>query len=371
MTGKFKANLIILMTLALFFGFLHLFITDGKAYNFERLHIFLFNLCSGGTIVLYFTEKKEHLTKKAFLFSMLAICYAVCAFYKFYFVSMFIALLLAGIVESVRIRRFSVFPYDFFGQAPVSEKFHQASLLCLSMGLVISSLVIANNEYLKIVSFPKLKLDTFFLGFSFPLSLITMSVMFSLMKDDVRNIIRILKDAGFWTVNLGVIIFFLFIMFERLDFQLVVTSILFCSVVMIFILFAKLGIKTQQKNFLTSGMVFLLFTAVTGILYIIFEFHPSYNPEKYKMLLRVHAFASLYGWNLSGLAVICRYDDFPIMLDSKWIIIIHWITVIILAPLGYYFRPFAVAAVVLYLLMLYLILFSKGSSGASMLNHGH
>ncbi|MBU1183212.1 MAG: hypothetical protein KKF00_13830, partial [Proteobacteria bacterium] len=210
MTGKFKANLIILMTLALFFGFLHLFITNGKAYNFERLHIFLFNLCSGGTIVLYFTEKKEHLTKKAFLFSMLAICYAVCAFYKFYFVSMFIALLLAGIVESVRIRRFSVFPYNFFRQAPVSEKFQQASLLCLSMGLVISSLVIANNEYLKIVSFPKLKLDTFFLGFSFPLSLITMSVMFSLMKDDVRNIIRILKDAGFWTVNLGVIIFFLF-----------------------------------------------------------------------------------------------------------------------------------------------------------------
>jgi len=90
-----------------------------------------------------------------------------------------------------------------------------------------------------------------------------------------------------------------------------------------------------------------------------------------KLLLRLHTFASLYGWNLSGLAVICRYDDFPIMLDSKWIIIIHWITVVILAPLGYYFMPFAVSAVVLYLLMLYMILFSKGSSGASMLNHGY
>jgi len=371
MTGKFKANLIILMTLALLFGFLHLFVPDGEAYNFERLHIFLFNLCSGGTIVLYFTEKRERLTKKTFLFSLLAVCYAVCAFFKFYFVSMFIALLLAGIVESVRIRRFSVFPYDFFRPAPVSEKFHQASLLCLSMGLVISSLVIANNEYFRVVSFPKLKLDTFFLGFSFPLSLITMSVMFSLMKNDVRNIVRILKDAGFWTVNLGVIIFFLFIMFERLYFQLIVTSILFCSVVMIFILFAKLGIKAQQKNFLTSGMIFLLFTAVTGILYIILEFHPYYNPERLKLLLRIHAFASLYGWNLSGLAVICRYDDFPIMLDSKWIITIHWITVVILAPLGYYFKPFAVSAVALYLLMLYMILFSKGSSGASILSHGY
>ncbi len=359
------------MTLALFFGFLHLFITDGKAINFERLHIFLFNLCSGGTILLYYTEKKERLTKKTLVFSLLALCYALCAFLKFYIVSMFIALLLAGIVEYVRIRRFSVFPHDFFSRAPVSEKFHQASLLCLSMGLVISALVIANNEYFGIVSFPKLKLDTFFLGFSFPLSLITMSVMFSLMKEDVRNIVRILKDAGFWTVNLGVIIFFLFIMFERLDFQLVVTSILFCSVVMIFILFAKLGIKTQQKNFLTSGMVFLLFTAVTGILYILLKFHPEYNPEKLKLLLRVHSFASLYGWNLSGLGVICRYDDFPIMLDSKWIITIHWITVVILAPLGYYFKPFAVSAVALYMLMLYMILFSKGSSGASILNHGY
>lgn len=298
MTGKFKANLIILLTLALFFGFPHLFTPDEKAFNFERLHIFLFNLCSGGTVILYYTEKSEHLTKKALIFSLLAICYALCAFLKFYFVSMFIALLLAGIVESVRISRFSVFPYDFFRPAPVSEKFHHASLLCLSMGLAISALVIANNEYFRIVSFPKLKLDTFFLGFSFPLSLITMSVMFSLMKEDLRNVILILKDAGFWTINLGVIIFFLFIMFERLDFQLIITSILFCSVVMIFILFEKLGIKTQQKNFLASGMVFLLFTAVTGILYIILEFHPDYNPEKLKLLLRLHAFASLYGWNL-------------------------------------------------------------------------
>ena len=366
MSGKLKTSLLILMTLALFFGFLHFFIVDGKTYNFERLHIFLFNLCAGGTIVLYFTEKNSLLSKKAFFFSLLAVCYAVCAFFKLYFVSMFIALLLAGIVESVRIGKFSLFPGNFFRQAPVSEKFHQASLLCLSTGLVISSLVIANNEYFRVVSFPKLKLDTFFLGFSFPLSLITMSVMFSLMKNDVKNIVRILKDAGFWTINLGVIIFFLFIMFEKLGFQLIVTSVLFCSVVMIFILFAKLGMKIQQKNFLTSGIVFLLFTAVTGILYIIFEFHPTYNPEKYKLLLRIHAFASLYGWNLSGIAVICRYNDFPIMLDSKWIIAIHWITVIFLAPLGYYFKPFAVSAVVLYLLMLYMILFSKGSAGASM-----
>ncbi|MGB5156305.1 hypothetical protein [Desulfobacterium sp. N47] len=361
MTARLKVFLMILMTLALFFGFLHIFILHGEIYNFERLHIFLFNLCSGGTILLYFTEGKERLSLNTFFFSFLALSYAVCAFFKLYPVSMLIALVLAVIVEKIRIKRFTFLPYNFFNLSPVSENFHQASLLCLSIGLVVSSLVIANNEYLKYVSFPKLTMDTFFLGFSFPLSLITMSVMFSLMKNNVRFIIRLLKDAGFWAVNLGVIIFFLFIMFEKPKFQLIVTSILFIAVVVIFVLFVKLGIKAQQKKFLSSGMVFLLFTAVTGILYIILKFLPGYSQDELKFLLRLHAFASLYGWNLSGLAILCRYNDFPIMLDSKSIILVHWITVVILAPLGYYFKPFAVSAVVLYAVMLYFVLFSKGS----------
>jgi hypothetical protein len=76
----------------------------------------------------------------------------------------------------------------------------------------------------------------------------------------------------------------------------------------------------------------------------------------------MHSFASLYGWNLSGLAVICRKDDFPIRLHSSYIIIVHWITAIILAPLGTYFRGFAVLALGGYAFILYMILFSKGIS---------
>ncbi len=49
-------------------------------------------------------------------------------------------------------------------------------------------------------------------------------------------------------------------------------------------------------------MLFLLYTAITGIVYIALEFSPDYTPEKTKLLLRMHSFASLYGWNLSGLA---------------------------------------------------------------------
>ncbi len=361
MSLRLRVLLMGLMSLALFFGFLHLFVSGRTLYNYERLHIFLFNLCSGGTILIYYSEAQKELSKKAALFLTLAITYAILAFLKLYLPALIIAFVLAVIVDSVRVRKFSIFPGNFFDpREPVYQKFHQASLLCLSIGLVISGLVILNNEYLKIISFPKLKLDTFFLGFSFPISLITMSVMFSFMQDDFGRLVQGLKNVGFWNVNLGVIIFFLFIMFEQLVPQLIVTTILFLSVVMIFYLFIKFAARMQQKNFLTSGMLFLLYTAITGIVYIALEFSPDYTPEKTKLLLRMHSFASLYGWNLSGLAVICRQHDFPIQLNYKTIIAVHWVTAILLAPLGTFYRPFAVSALLCYVFILYMILFSRG-----------
>lgn len=364
MSIKLRFFLMGLMFLALFFGFLHLFIPGKTLYNYERLHIFLFNLCSGGTILIYYSEAQKKLSGKAVLFLALALTYAVLAFFKLYLPAIVTAFVLSIIVDSVRIKKFSIFPTNFFDpKAEVSEKFHQASLLCLSVGLTISGLVILNNEYLKILSFPKLKLDTFFLGFSFPLSLITMSVMFSFMKESFNKLVPYLKNIGFWNVNLGVIIFFLFILFEKLVLQLVITTILFLTVVMIYYLFIRLSEKIQQKNFLTSGMLFLMYSAVTGITYITLEFSPDYTPEKTKLLLRMHSFASLYGWNLSGLAVICRQHDFPIKLHSRNIIAAHWITAILLAPLGTYYWPFAVCALVGYFFVLYTILFSKGAGG--------
>jgi hypothetical protein len=219
-----------------------------------------------------------------------------------------------------------------------------------------------NNEYLKLFYSPKLNLDTFFLGYSFPISLITLSVIFSFMKEDKpfsRLSLR-LENMGFWNVNLGVIIFFIFILFEKLIPQLVVTTILFFSVVLIYFLYRDLGLRVQQKSFLTSGMFFLWYTAITGIIYIAFEFSPDYDPQHLKYLLRMHSFASLYGWNLSGLAVICRKDDFPIRLHSASILVVHWITAIVLAPLGTYHRSFALLALAGYAFILYMILFSKG-----------
>jgi hypothetical protein len=365
MSTQFRVFLMLLMFTALVFGFLHLFVPGSSLYNFERLHIFLFNLCSGGTVLIYFTEGRKRLTRITSFFLLLSLIFAVVAFLKLYALAILLALVLAVIVESVRIKKFSIFPINFFkATAPVSEKFHQASLLCLSMGLFISALVMLNNDYLKLFYFEKLQLDTFFLGYSFPISLITLSVIFSFMKEQgsfSRLTLR-LQNMGFWNVNLGVIIFFIFILSEQLIPQLVVTTILFFSVVLIYFMYNDLGIRVQQKNFLTSGMFFLWYTAITGIVYIALEFSPTYDTQHLKYLLRMHSFASLYGWNLSGLAVICRKDDFPIRLHSSYIIIVHWITAIVLAPLGTYFRGFAVLALGGYAFILYMILFSKGIS---------
>lgn len=347
------------MLTALAFGFLHLF-ADAGPYNFERLHVFLFNLCAGGTVILYFSEQPRRFSGRVYLFLVLALAYAVVAFFKIYIPAVVFSLALALIVESVRIERFSFFPWGFFkSDEPVDQKFHQASLLCLSLGLAISAAVIVNNEYLKLVSFSKLQLDVFFLGFSFPVSLITLSLIFSFMTGQEKRGLRILKEIGFWAVNLGVIIFFLFIIFESLPSQVVVTLILFAAVAMITVLYYRLGQTLQQKHFLSSGMGFLLLTAVTGIGYIFAELDPGYTSEGYHWLLKLHAFASLYGWNLCGLAVIFRYDDFPIALHSRRLILFHWITALVLAPLGIYYHLFSLLAMACYAVLLYAILFAS------------
>ena len=349
-----------LMPLALLFGFLHLFL-PGSHHNFERLHVFLFNLCSGGTIILYYTEGVKRLTVKTCSFLVLALAFAVTAFLEVYKASIVIAFVLSIIVESIRIKEFSVFPIGFFQiKEPIYRKFHQASLLCLSIGLILSSLVTINNNFYQIVNFPKLNLDTFFLGFSFPVSLITMSVIFSMINEQKTKSVRNYKEIGFWVVNLGVIIFFCFIIFNVLIPQVVVTLMLFAAVIMILFLFYRFSKRMQQKSFLISGLVFLLASAITGIAYIILEIPDIIDYSLQARVLRLHAFFSLYGWNLCGLTVICRFYDFPIQLHSKTIITVHWITIVTAGTLGDYYPSMALLSVVGYIVILYLIFFSKG-----------
>lgn len=349
------------MTTAMTCGFLHHLVAP-EVINFERLHIFLFNLCSGGTLLVYFTEGTRRLSKKALAFMLFSFAFALCAFMEWYKPTLIIPLLLATIIESVRVSHFgSCIPKALFsGKESPARKFHQASLLCTSLALATSSLAILNSQFGHWFVLEKLKLDTFFLGFSFPISLVSMSVIFALMKDQTIAPIRFLKELSFWVINLGVIIFFLFILANWFIPQVAIAFVLFLTVSLVLYLYWNQGIRLQQKAFLTSGILFLLITSITGILYILLEFSDSYNPQETLPLLRMHAFTALYGWNLSGLAVISRHGDFPIRLHSQNVILLHWLTVLILCPLGYFYPVVAVLAVVCYGWLLFILLFNHG-----------
>lgn len=359
MSYSLRFLFIFMMTLALSFGFMHLFF---PGIDFHRLHIFLYNLCSGGTILLYYTENQNRMTSRTLLFFIGALIYAVMAFLEQYPVAIGLGVFLAIIVESVRVKAFSWFPSDFFtNKVPTAKKFHQAALLCLSLGLLMCSFAILNEEYGHWLSFEKLTLNTFFLGFSFPLSLVSLSIAFTMMHKAKTNAYRWLKVTSFWVISLGVVIFFVFILFESAILELFISCVLFLMVSAVLYMYVQIGIKEQQKAFLTSGITFLLFTSVTGVAYILLYYFDNVSLAERKVILHYHAMLALYGWNLSGLAVICRYNDFPIMLHEGKIVILHWIIVLFLAPLGYYFKGFAVAASIGYFIFLVILFFSKGT----------
>ena len=359
MTTQLKLLFSFLMITALIFGFINIYFPV-EAYSFERLHIFLFNLCTGGSILLYYTQGRRHVSGTVQLFFLLSLVYAFSAFFKIYPVTLLVSLGLCYLVEKIRIQRFSILPLQFLQrEVSVSEKFHQASLLCLSIGIAMASLVIINNEYTHWVHMEKLVLNTFFLGYSFPLSLISLSLIFGMLHKYEGSTRKVLMELCFWTITLGVIIFFVFILFEKFIPQIFVTTALFCAVVMVFYLYYTFADRIQQKLFLTSGIGFLIYTAITGIAYIFLQMQPDYDPAKTKWLLNMHVFASLYGWNLSGLAVISRFGDFPIRLHSPTVIFVHWLTAVVLAPLGVFYGWFAYLAIAGYAFITLTLFFSS------------
>lgn len=359
MSKSLRFTFMITMTIALSFGFMH-HCTEG--YNFERLHIFLFNLCTGGTVILYFTMDKGRMTKRLYLFFVLSFVYAFLAFFEMYGYAIAVSFILFLIVESVRNMKFGFFPWDFFTRkVPTSQKFHHASLLCLSIGLLISISAIVNQQYYKFFDSDKLTLNTFFLGFSFPVSLISLSVMFNTMKKAPKPIFRDMKIICFWTITLGVIVFFGFILFHAIYLELAISLILFCAVSCVLYLYIKLGIKEQQKTYLTSGIFFLLMTSVTGVIYILIYAMGYKDPFYRNLTILYHRTLALYGWNISGLAVIIRFRDFPIMLHSGKSIALHWFIVAVLAPLAFYNVYFVVPAVGAYMIFLFAVFFSKGT----------
>lgn len=352
------------MTIALFFGLIENFLPE-IIVSYKRLHIFFFNLCVGGSLILYHTEGKIYFSKRVWLFFILSIAYALCAALEAYIPVLALSVPILLIVESIRIKHFSFLPFNLFSpKTSLDKKFNQASLMCLSSAIVIAAMVILNNEYLKLIYYEKLTLNTFFLGYSFPISLITMSIMFYFMAEQKSKFIAVLKEASFWLVNVGVIVFFVFILLEKTLIEIISATILLVTVCIIFYIFKATARDIQQKSFLLSGMTFLLFTGLTGIFYILRYFFPVLEPSD-KIILNLHAMVSLYGWNLSGLFVIIRWRNFPIKLSSKSTIILHWLIVFILAPLGKYVLICAIIALPLYVILLNNVFLSKETTGRS------
>lgn len=348
------------MVMAFFFGYTDIIF----GINFERLHIFFFNLTTGGSIILYYTEGGKLPSIRVVLFFALSIAYALSAFLEVYLVSVFISLSMFIISESVRIKIFSLLPSDFLkSRVPMTLKFHQASILCLSMALLFSSLVILNNEYFHWVYFRKLQLNVFFLGFSFPVSLITLSVIFKFIQLNNIKTIPVIENISFWTINLGVMLFFMFIIFEIYAAEIFIAVSLFAAVFITFFYFLRFGLQTQQKYFLISGMSFLLSTAITGILYIIVKKIAGTDYDlSGKLILRMHAFLSLYGWNLSGLMVIMRWHDFPLKLNTAYAIFFHWIIILVFATLGKLSVIFSMISIISF--VVFLIFFISGRNGS-------
>jgi hypothetical protein len=315
--------------------------------QYQRLHVFLFNLVTGGTVLLYFTEGKGRLTWRVRAFLVAALAFSVLAFLDRYLPVIILAAFLVIIVESVRIEKYAFFPSDFFkSSVPIARKFQHAALLCLSIGLFICAVVILDNQYLHFLNLPLLLLDDFFLGFSFPISLVTFGVMFSLTVEDSHESTQVLRDASFWIVTVGVIIFFVFIVLNIVMAELVIAIILLLDTLLIFYLFRiDLRNRNQPEEFLTSGMGFLILTGVTGLLLALWEIVTPNDPKGRELLLQTHAYLSLYGWNLAGLTVLIHYREFPLHLNELEIILLHWVTVVLLAPLGSLYPIFAVAAI--------------------------
>lgn len=353
---RLRAFILSLMVVAFLFGF------ADQVYdrNFERLHIFLFNLCSGGFIIIYHTENTARPSLRCYLFLGLSLLYAVLAFFNLYQGAALLSLLLGVLVESIRIRAFSLVPRDLLASAvPVSDKFHHASILCLSLALFIATFVLLNDTVLHWLPYKNLTLNVFFLGFSFPVSLITMSVMFSYIRRSLAPPLYLVKQGFFWSVNLGVIIFFLFIIFDLQLAKMLIAVFLFITVILIFGYYLLLGIDVQQKHFLLSGMTFLVFTGITGVFYIVLAKYPEAHKQWGRLLLTGHAYLSLYGWSLSGLLILMRFNDFPLKLNSWLIIGFHWLVIGILAPLGKTDPFIAIAAIICYCLFLHLFFEEK------------
>ncbi len=355
--NKIKAALLITVTAAVTFGFFRSYDHHLAGPSFTSVHIFLFNLTCGGTLILTLLSGKKDLGDEESAFFVGAVIFSLAAFLGVMSICIACAIVLGLLAESARWKRFGWFPWDFFLDRKASVKFEQASILCLSLGLFICAGSLINNEYLHIVDFKKLNLHVFYLGFSFPISLITFSALFKRIEQGQRPPSRLMSEFAFWALNLGVIFFFVFILLEILPVQFVMASSLFSVVVVTAYLHFRSGIGDARARMLTSALAFLTIGSISGLLYVVVLWliaGDSYTPG---YIINLHSAANVFGWNLTWILLAARTEEYPIRTSPRTLMALHW-PMVFLLPLGWISWLFAIPAFVLCAALLYLGLYS-------------
>ncbi len=334
--------------------------TSSESFQIQRLHIFFFNLIAGGTVILWFTNKESKFSKSTWLYLAISFLFSISVFLNLYMISLILGIVLVFLVERVRIHHFGFFPFSFFNyKVPVERKFHLASLLCLSIGIILAELTILNNYYLQILPSNVLPLNYFYLGFSFPLSLIIFSIIYDLMGHKDDPILKMQKEVSFWFVNIGVIIFFIFIILKIAIGEIICASLLIIYILFTLYLFLKNSTYFINKKFLISGIFFLILTSLTGLSMIYLQFlHPDISSYQFlnNLLLQMHGYLALYGWSLSGLIVIIRNLDIQQKYQSNRKILIHWFLIVMIVPIGILNLWFALLAIPISLIYFWSVL---------------
>ena len=219
------------------------------------------------------------------------------------------------------------------------------------------------NHYLHLLHLSRLLLDDFFLGFSFPISLMTFSIMFSLDSDDQRLWVRLARASSFWIVTVGVIIFFVVIIAGILPLEFLATIVLLLDVILVFYLF-KLDLRSidEPEEFLISGMLLLVLTGISGLTLVLWKVIRLNDTAGWILLLQTHAYLSLYGWNLVGLVVMIHFYEFPLRLHSLEVILLHWVTIVVLAPAATRYAALALIAIPLFAFLIRRLLFVSGDT---------
>ena len=201
-------------------------------------------------------------------------------------------------------------------------------------------------------------MHVFFLGFSFPISLSIFSTVFKRIESTGRHYPRIFGEFCFWGLNLGVISFFFFIIFEIYPLQMVAALALFGATILTIIMHVTRSERGDEWLMLSSAFGFLILGSLTGIFYVLILWKSAAYTSGGFMSL--HSAATIFGWNLTWILVTSRHKKLPLVVGTGKLVVMHWAFVLLIPP-ARTDATFSVIATIACLALLGLFFFSPPS----------